>query len=369
MNIRIATYNTNNLFERAAVMQLSGFSADAAEVLADVSELNGILEKPSYKAQDKQRIKEILEKYNFHKQNKNPWFTINEIRKRLFSVKQDGSGVTVVAAGRGSWDGFVELIREQVNEAATQNTGRVIKAVNADVMCVVEVEDRRTLKRFNDGILKSLNTDFKHSMLIDGNDDRGIDVGILSQFEIRSIRSHVDDPPKNNPAGRVFSRDCAEYEVLLPGGQSLWLLCNHFKSKGFGTQQANDKKRTAQADRVADILKRFNLKADFVVVAGDLNDTPDSQPLSGLLSTPNLIDVLSSNLLVGPRFTYEDGHDQIDYLLVSKALGDKLKKVQIERRGIFSQNNFNGQFPHFPEVTGKVDQASDHAAVSAEFKL
>jgi len=59
-------------------------------------------------------------------------------------------------------------------------------------------------------------------------------------------------------------------------------------------------------------------------VAGDFNDAPTSQPLAGLLATPNLFDVLSSNKLNGARWTYQDAKDQIDYLLVSKALNDKL---------------------------------------------
>src|SRR5436309_1506022 len=278
MKIRIATYNVNNLFERAAIMQLEGFSPDAAEVLADVAELNGLLEKASYAAQTGTRIKALLEKYNFHRPEKNRWFKINELRKRLFTVKQDGSGVKLVAAGRSSWLGFLELIREPVNEASTTNTGRVIKAVNAHVMCVCEVENRLTLKRFNDGVLRLLAADFKHNLLVDGNDDRGIDVGLLSDFEIRSVRSHIDDPLPHHPSTRVFSRDCPEYEILLPGGQSLWVLCNHFKSKGFGRLQANDAKRTAQANRVAQILTRFDLTTELVVVAGDLNDTPDRPP-------------------------------------------------------------------------------------------
>jgi hypothetical protein len=36
---------------------------------------------------------------------------------------------------------------------------------------------------------------YDHTMLINGNDERGIDVGIISRkgFEIRSMTSHVDD--------------------------------------------------------------------------------------------------------------------------------------------------------------------------------
>jgi hypothetical protein len=39
-----------------------------------------------------------------------------------------------------------------------------------------------------------------------------------------------------------------------------------------------------------------------------------------------------------------------------------LTKVEIERRGIFKQGNIS-----FPEVTNKVTQSSDHAAILAEF--
>jgi hypothetical protein len=75
-------------------------------------------------------------------------------------------------------------------------------------------------------------------MLIDGNDDRGIDVGLLTrdQFPITRMRSHVDDLSPNGEA--LFSRDCPEYELVLPGGKTLLVLVNHFKSKGHGTRRA-----------------------------------------------------------------------------------------------------------------------------------
>jgi len=43
-------------------------------------------------------------------------------------------------------------------------------------------------------------------MLVDGNDERGIDVGIMTKtgFRIRTIRSHVD---AEDDVGIVFSRD------------------------------------------------------------------------------------------------------------------------------------------------------------------
>ena len=221
-----------------------------------------------------------------------------------------------------------------------------------------------TLHRFNKTILKA--SGYRHNMLIDGNDDRGIDVGILSRFEIRTVRSHIDDSftASNGQTFAIFSRDCPEYEVILPSGKSLWMLCNHFKSKGYGSKAENDAKRARQANRAREILGRFDLTQDFVAVAGDLNDTPNSQPLATLLQTSDLFDVLGSPQLQGPRWTYQDGKDQIDYLLVSKALNQKMQAVGIDRRGIFRSD-----VAHFPQVTDKITQASDHAAVWAEFNI
>src|SRR5437773_870695 len=76
-------------------------------------------------------------------------------------------------------------------------------------------------------------TRYPHVMVIDGNDDRGIDVGLMSRFPIGSMRSHVDDIENGS---LIFSRDCPEYEIALPSGSTLLVLVNHLKSKGFGRQ-------------------------------------------------------------------------------------------------------------------------------------
>ncbi len=370
MKIRIATYNVNNLFDRARLFQEDGFSAKAKPVLQDIQRLGELLEKASYAGATGTEILALIKKYKLDVPNKKPeFFSINEVRGRLFGKSK---GVTVLrAAGRGDWVGWIELVRETVDAASTENTARVIQAVQADVLCVVEVESRLVLDRFNRLVQGQFPPAYPHNLLVDGNDERGIDVGLLSRFGIASLRSHIDDTftAANGQQFPIFSRDCAEYEVALPGGQTLWVLCNHFKSKGFGSPAANNAKRARQAARVREILGRFKLNKDFVVVAGDFNDTPDSAPLKSLLTTPGLSDVLASPKLTGPRWTFQDGKNQLDYLLVSQALHAKLDAVSIERRGLFSPTNFHNQFAHFPEVTGKVSQASDHAAVVAEFTI
>ena len=72
-----------------------------------------------------------------------------ETRGHLTNSKHTGRQ----AAGRGDWIGWFELKREAVDEIATENTARVIKTINADVLSVVEVEDRTTINRFNSSVI------------------------------------------------------------------------------------------------------------------------------------------------------------------------------------------------------------------------
>src|SRR3954454_16501209 len=363
--MRIATYNVENLFSRARAMN-GDDPAKTSVVLGDVAILEKLIEQPVYSEADKKRILQILKKHKALGES-GPFF-LQETRRKLVS-----SAGKIVANGRGDWMGWIEWRRDLVSAPAIANTGRVISEVKADVLCLVEVESRPVLRQFNETVLKA--APYPHAMLIDGNDDRGIDVGIASRWPIQDMRSHVDDPDPDTKRP-VFSRDCAEFQIDIPSHPSLWILVNHFKSRGYGSQAANDAKRKKQATRVLEILKRFNLKKQWVIVAGDFNELPNSDSLSPLLGASsglrNAFDKLPAS---ADRWTHRDDavpskNNQIDYLLVSEALWPLLQQVQIERRGIWaSTKKVRDQFPPFETVTGDTNSASDHAAVWAEFKL
>jgi len=113
-------------------------------------------------------------------------------------------------------DRMARLNTEPVNEVATQNTARVIREVNADVLGTVEVDNRVALQRFNaQRVPTPTFENYPPVMVIDRNDERGIDVGIMSRFPIGTMRSHVDDLKDGH---LIFSRDCPEYEIALPTG-------------------------------------------------------------------------------------------------------------------------------------------------------
>jgi hypothetical protein len=62
------------------------------------------------------------------------------------------------------------------------NTGRVIRDVDADIVAVIEAEHRVALQQFSDAVLTKVGgKPYPNVMLIDGNDDRGIDVGLMTK--------------------------------------------------------------------------------------------------------------------------------------------------------------------------------------------
>lgn len=355
--MRISSYNLNNLFERPVLFQLEGFSVESKEVLADIEKLQSLLAQPSYTGNTLSALQTLLEKYFLKEKNK--YFTINMVREKLFTISKNK--LTIKVGGAAEWNGFIELNKELVSHEAIQNTARVIKEVNADILCTVEVDDRPALKRFNEMFLDNL---FPQTMVIDGNDDRGIDVGIFSKFPIGNMISHVHDTYKGKDKRdyTVFSRDCAEYEIQIDKDTKIFMLCNHFKSQGYGSVAANNAKRKKQSERVVEILSKYNLKKDYVAVAGDFNDHPKSAALKPLVSVPNLFSIIDK--VEGDKGTYLYGSQTIDNIFVSKALFDKIKSAGIERRGIFHKTK-----PHFDTVTGPQNQASDHAAIWADFDL
>jgi endonuclease/exonuclease/phosphatase family metal-dependent hydrolase len=276
------------------------------------------------------------------------------------------------ATGRAQWDGFVDLKRERFSQEQIEFTGRVIRAVKADIQCLVEVESADTLKRFNVDILGSM---FSDRIVIDGNDPRGIDIALAAKKGYPIVTAKTNIFARGKDRRPIFSRDCLEVELALTKTKSLHVLVNHFKAKD-RTPVKSNAKRKSQATEVSRILRqRYDLKKDLVIVAGDLNDEPKSDPLAPLIRTPGLFNVFD---LVGrpekERWTYYYGarrqYNTIDYMFVSAALKPLVQDAGLERRGMHNLEKLtNGAEKPFPGITSWKLAASDHAAVWADLKL
>jgi endonuclease/exonuclease/phosphatase family metal-dependent hydrolase len=260
-----------------------------------------------------------------------------------------------------------------VKESATENTARIIGLLQTDIICVVDAENRIGLKRFNEDVLAHVEVaPFQHIMLIDGNDDRGIDVGIMTRdgFNITRMLSHVDDA---DAEGIIFSRDCPEYEISAPNGNQLLLLINHLKSKGFGKIEDSNAKRTHQTKQLRKIYDAKRADYDFIAIIGDLNENPDLPPMDALLREgSDLTDIMTHPNFVGDgrpgTFGYGTASGKLDYILLSPKLADKVIQGGIERRGVWGGTN-GKLFSHLPTVKSAKDAASDHAALWAELDI
>ncbi len=373
--MRIASFNVENLFERAKALAEEDWER-GRPALEAYTAINSLLNKPLYTAEDKKEIRRLLGVLGLRKKDDGGEYAqLRQNRGRLLVRRKVGNGtrLDIVADGRANWIGWVELKTEPVNKLATQHTAMVMRDVGADVLAVVEADNRISLNKFSAILLKAIEgVPYPHVMLIDGNDDRGIDVGLLTKarYEIVAIRPHVDDA---DGKGTIFSRDCPEYIVRTPTGKRLILLVNHFKSKGHGKQSDSNEKRERQAKRVAKIYKSLISQGEKnIVVLGDFNDHPDSAPLAALLDKTNLKDITEHPNFTsdGRPGTFQNGTatQKIDYVLLSPSLFAQVKGGGIFRMGVWGGKN-GTLFPHYATITQSIEAASDHAAIYADINL
>jgi len=372
--MRLAVYNVENLFDRAKAMNLDTWE-DGRPVLEKFAELNALLGEVTYTPVARKKMAELIVALGMEKSDTGPFVILRRNRGGLLKRPKTG-GVEITASARGDWVGSLELRDEPINEHAMRNTARVISDLKADVLGVVEAESRPVLKAFNDEILPAVQgTAFRHVMLIDGNDERGIDVGLMSgpQFPIGRMRSHVDDRLPDGSDRIIFSRDCPEFEVTTASGNRLLVMVNHFKSKGFGGKAESDRRRKAQATRVAEIVQeRLAEGWEYVAVVGDLNDTPGSDPLSPLLQHGGMSDAFDHPSFDngGYEGTYGrcDPDDKIDYLLLSAKLFDKVEKGGVIRTGMWPGSRPK-RWDTYEELTRPQEAASDHAALWVDLDI
>ena len=124
--------------------------------------------------------------------------------------------------------------------------------MGADVLAVQEVEHIGILNEFNS---KHLNNAYRYRVLIEGNDPRFIDVGILSKLPIGAVTSYQTAVHPERPEQTIFGRDLLEVEILNEDRTKklFTLYNNHLKSHcgdeddGGQGKISNDERRRRQA--------------------------------------------------------------------------------------------------------------------------
>ncbi|WP_323660394.1 endonuclease/exonuclease/phosphatase family protein [Pectobacterium versatile] len=380
MKIRIASYNVENLFHRTAILNLPD-SQQIDALLEQVRQLQQLLEQPQYDEALKDKVFRLSIALR-------PYIDIRTDAGTLGKWKKEEAGtgfrINKSCRGRGDWIGEIVFKSQEFSSQQRKNTGKIITLLNADILCAVEVENMDVLRDFNSQVLGKKK--FNQFVMIDSpNDPRGIDVACLTRYRIVQLRTHIFDAGKQFDP--VFSRDCLE--VTLDAGlkQPIYILCNHFKSQSGQTEEERQRgaqKRRDQSERVAEIVQQtYDLKKDYVVILGDLNEDSSNpwQSLAPLFSLSDLLPVIDPERPEKERYTYyfsggKKGArlNQLDYIFLSAPLHQAVVAWGIERRGIYNIDKIaakEGAEPviPLPEVTSWDTAASDHAALWVEVDI
>jgi endonuclease/exonuclease/phosphatase family metal-dependent hydrolase len=373
---RLASFNVENMFARPRAMSRSS-AVQSPVVLAPHARFNELVQRETYDDATKAELLEQLAALGLLRSDRGTYATLRKVRGR-FVIRRRNGETAVVASGRADWVGWAELTTEPVNELASRHIAHVMRDVGADVLGVIEAESRSVLAAFSATLLRQVGwTPYDQVMLVDGNDDRGIDVGILvrSGHTISQIRSHAYE---TDAAGVVFSRDCAEYHVEVAGegdtgGNRLVVLVNHLKSKGYGStgDPLGARRRFRQAARIAMIYNALVAEGhEHVAVVGDLNDHLGGGSLDPLFERTPLRDISEHpDFEWGPRRgTYRGGNEQdkIDYVLLSPHLFARATGGGVFRKGVFRGPRTRDKWPVYDSLTSEVEEASDHAAIYAD---
>lgn len=369
--MRIAAFNVENLFMRAKALNQDSW-AEGKPILDAHARLNKLFQKATYSAADKAKILAEMKSLGILKKDEGEYVILRKTRGALVK-RPRGKPAEIIADGRDDWIGWLELKEESVNETAIRNTAKVIADVKADILAVVEAEDRIALERFNKDVLADAGLSYQSIMLIDGNDPRGIDVGLMTRkgYGVGLMRSHVEDA---DATGVIFSRDCPEYNVETPSGAKILVLINHLKSKGYGSQADSDDKRLRQARRIRKIYDERRAEGvKNIAVLGDFNDTPDRAPLAPILKQGSGLKDASAFAGFddsGRQGTYGNGtaSQKIDYLLLSPELFSKVTAAGVFRKGVWGGKN-GDLWPIYPTMHAPHHAASDHAAIWADMNL
>jgi len=239
--------------------------------------------------------------------------------------------------------------------AEMERLAESIRNLNADVIAVEEVENRFYLERFVNVFLPEMG--YRDVVLFEGNDGRGIDVGLISRIPVGEVRSrrHLRFPGHDGGEAR-FNRDVLAVSLKPKDAEPFDVWVVHLKSNAGGREEA-EPIRLAEARelrRLLDEAMTENPDAR-IIVTGDFNDTPESETIKTIVGTgTNALWSAGSDLQDPTAVSYNRGEFRsvIDFILCSPAMQKEYVKgsFQIPQGAV--------------ESTG-----SDHNPVKATFKL
>ncbi|MEY2713345.1 MAG: hypothetical protein RLZZ217_108 [Planctomycetota bacterium] len=233
--------------------------------------------------------------------------------------------------------GEVDDLKERTSEDRLQALAKAIKALDADILALEEVESEECLRWFRDTYLKDLG--YEHLASKDVGYSRGVEQSLLSRFPIESVQVHPEEdlsdvkrdgkgfaekPTKPGAEqGQRFQRSPLIADVRVNPDYLLRVIVVHHKAGGleFAYQ------REAEALQVMEWVKEAQAKdpAINLVVLGDFNAQPSHKTAKiyaegGLVGAYDFRD--RSRKDMKDAYTTHASGRPIDYIMASPGLSE-----------------------------------------------
>ena len=387
--MRLASFNVENLFARAKVLNTATWDEGHPQ-LAAFERFNRTAQRRFYRKVDKRQMLRDLETLAV--------ITRASSNGRLIRQPNTAAQMAILRENRGDFmierqedrdrdrrnradplDRMARARRRAGRRGGDPDDGKVIQDLAAGVLAVVEAEHRPSLVRFNEAMLANR---YRHVMLVDGNDQRGIDVGLLTTARrpIVHVESHVDDRDTKNPNpprrdNRLFSRDAPVFTVRC-GSEDLLV------DRQPPQVAVADRRRTARRPAHAPVdpprgdlppaaPRRRNVHRHGRRLQPRTRGDGGHPSLEALFRPAlGLVDAFSlPQFDPGPRpgtFQSCSLRDRLDYIFLSPELAARVTRGGVFRRGLWGRptnKNPPEDWEIYPEITESVHAASDHAAI------
>ena len=214
---------------------------------------------------------------------------------------------------------------EKYNDKISLTAG-IIKKHKTDIVTLCEVENINVLSDL------AKRCGYEYFYLIEGNDPRGIDVAIMSIYEM-NYKSNKDMPTPypGNPRYK-FSRDCVTGQFQTPEGKNFCIVTTHLKSS-FRDDGKSEMKRDAQAKgilNVIDNIYKCEKEELYLILTGDLNTTRYSSSLQILEKAGLKILNYKEKQENFYTYIYKGEKQDLDYIIINQKLEKAMKHPKLQ---------------------------------------
>ena len=249
--------------------------------------------------------------------------------------------------------GFEEQPTSAEVEARAAQIATALAELQADVITLAEVENQGCLDAVNEK-LKEAGFEYPVAHVADTGTPGSVDVAVLSRGSLTKVTTHRQETApllRPDATQTIFTRELPEVHLTF-GARKVIVFAAHFRSKS----DDDPGRRLAEAQKTQELVVaagKANTNA-LVLLGGDLNDTPGSDPIDALEKDGALVRV-AKDLPAQSQGTYRfNGTLQaIDHIFTTAARANAYvaQSARVVREG-------NGGFA-----------GSDHAALYADFTL